>query len=107
MFEALHDATLRRIEIGWLNGEASLSVRTDATLRRIVVRSLRELHCSRTMPWGPSESINEVRGPDRLEHSDLLRLEIDMQSGDTIRLVAAEFEMVSDPCDDSEERGGT
>ena len=47
----------------------------------------------RSHPWGPSVSINEVRGP--IQNDASYRLEIEMQSGDTLILEAREFEFGS------------
>lgn len=50
------------------------------------------------MPWGPSASINEAR---LLASSDgkPFMLEIEMQSGDTIRVEAGAFSFRDGPCE--------
>lgn len=89
----LHDATLESMELRWSSGELFLRLRTGDTnhLRRvIVVSALRQLACDRQMPWGSSVSINEVRGPAATDDGASV-LEIEMQSGDLIRVVAGAF----------------
>lgn len=91
----LHDATLESIELTWSSGEVVLRVRTgDATRpRRVIVGSaVRRFTCDRQLPWGFSVSINAVRGP-AAAGDDLSVLEIEMQSGDLIRIEARSFSL--------------
>jgi hypothetical protein len=91
----LHDATLESIELRWSSGEAVLRIRTgDPThpQRVVVASAVRRLACDRQMPWGFSVSINEVRGP-AAAGDDASVLEIEMQSGDLIRIEAAAFSL--------------
>lgn len=88
----LHDATLESMELRWSSGEAVLRIRTGDPTRpqRVVVASaVLRLGCDRQLPWGFSVSINEVRGP--AVGDDALVLEIEMQSGDLIRIEAGAF----------------
>jgi len=91
----LHDATLESLELRWSSGEVVMRIRTgDATYpQRVVVASaVRRLGCDRQMPWGFSVSINEVRGP-AAAGDDVSMLEIEMQSGDLIRIEAGAFSL--------------
>lgn len=91
----LHDATLESMELRWSSGEAVLRIRTGDTThpQRVVVASaVRRLHCDRELPWGFSVSINDVRGPVA-SGGDTSVLEIEMQSGDLIRIEAVEFSL--------------
>jgi hypothetical protein len=91
----LHDATLESMELRWSSGEAVLRIRTgDVTLpQRVVVASaVRRFCCDRQLHWGFSVSINEVRGPAPAG-DDASVLEIEMQSGDLIRIEAVEFSL--------------
>jgi len=91
----LHDATLESVELRWSSGEAVLLIRTgdEKHPRRVVVASaVRRLVCDRQMPWGFSASINEVRGP-AVADDDASVLEIEMQSGDLIRIEAGAFSL--------------
>jgi hypothetical protein len=89
----LHDATLETLELRWASGEVFLRIRTgDAEQPYLVVvaSSVRRVECDRQMPWGFSISINEIRGPDPTG-GDAACMEIEMQSGDVIRIEAGEF----------------
>lgn len=91
----LHDATLESMELRWSSGEAVLRIRTGDPTRpqRVVVASaVRRLGCDRQMPWGFSVSINEVRGPAAVD-GDASALEIEMQSGDLLRIEAGAFSL--------------
>ncbi len=49
------------------------------------------LACPHENPWGPSVSVNEFRGPRTLD-SGLERVEIELQSGDTLIVEAARWD---------------
>lgn len=89
----LHDATLESMELHWSSGEAVLRIRTgDPThpQRLVVASAVRRLGCDRQLPWGFSVSINEVRGPVAAGDGASV-LEIEMQSGDLVRIEAVAF----------------
>lgn len=89
----LHDATLESMELFWSSGEVLLRIRTgDPThpQRVVVASAVRRFACDRQLPWGVSVSINEVRGPVPVG-DDASVVEIEMQSGDLIRIEAAAF----------------
>jgi len=91
----LHDATLESMELRWSSGEVVLRIRTGAPThprREVVASAVRRLSCDRQMPWGFSVSINEVRGPVAAG-DDASVLEIEMQSGDLIRIEAIAFSL--------------
>jgi hypothetical protein len=93
----LHDATLLRVECRWEDGCFYVYLRTGISACpevQIVATGGRRLDCPRMHPWGPSVSVNEVRGPTELAEK-LQRLEIEMQSGDVIVLDAEEFRIVA------------
>jgi hypothetical protein len=90
----LHDAILESCELQWSSGELILRIRTgDATHPRctIVASAVHRLACDRQLPWGFSISINRMIGPV-IEH-DASVLEIEMQSGDVIRIEASTFDL--------------
>ncbi|WP_437314968.1 hypothetical protein [Sorangium sp. So ce385] len=92
-WRSLHDATLETIELRWASGDVRLRVRTvDAEQPQLVVvaSSVRRMECERQLPWEFSASINEVRGPFPAE-GELARVEIEMQSGDVLRIEAVDF----------------
>lgn len=89
----LHDATLESMALHWSSGEAVLRIRTgDLThpLRVIVASGVRRFGCDRQLPWGSSASINEVHGPTATSDGGTV-LELEMQSGDLIRIDAVAF----------------
>ncbi len=95
-WDQLHDATLLRLECHWEDGHTTVLLRTGDTLSsetRIVATRARRIECPRLQPWGPSVSVNEVRGPVPLPHQQGSRLEIEMQSGDVIVLEAEEIRL--------------
>jgi hypothetical protein len=50
-----------------------------------------KLACPRENPWGPSGSVNEVRGPIAVGDG-IDRMEVEMQSGDTISVDGKAFD---------------
>jgi hypothetical protein len=62
----LHDATLETLTFHWE-----------------VVRAV----CPRALPWGPSDSVNEVK---MQEVSDARLLSVEMQSGDVLEISCRE-----------------
>jgi hypothetical protein len=83
----LHDATLASIVFDWEPAEVRAIVhvweRGDVIIR---ASGVSRLEVPRTEPWGPSSSINQVKAASG-------RMEIEMQSGDTIVIDAASFEL--------------
>jgi hypothetical protein len=98
----MHDWTLVSILFEWKSGGATLEFRTDASKSAtLTAHGVSELHIPRLNEWGPSVSVSEVFGPtDR--GSGRRELEIEMQSGDRIRIVAASFDFP--PAADNQER---
>lgn len=81
----LHDATLLEVVLTW-GKTARVEVRFRDCGPRIVMMSVENvslLHCPHESPWGASVSVNEVRGPDSVS-AEIQRVEIEIQSGDTI-----------------------
>jgi hypothetical protein len=96
--EHLHDSVLLKAVLDWDSGEVVLSVstwslkdnrRVDVVLR---VTDITLFHVPKEHPWGDSVHINQVYGPLTLPN-ERLRMEIEMQSGDTIVLEAAGFDL--------------
>jgi hypothetical protein len=80
----LHDATLLRIEMDWASSTVVMHLRAGkAGEVRLTVTGASHLECPHRNPWGPSVSINEVRGPSTTP-SGAKRVEIEMQSGDVL-----------------------
>lgn len=90
----LHDAVLLRIDSHWESGDALVWIRRGPPAE-VVIKGLgtSRIDWRRSHPWGASRYINEVRGP--IHSETMSRLEIEMQSGDTLILEAREFEFGS------------
>jgi hypothetical protein len=85
----LHDATLQEVLCVW-EGQASIVLRTAHGQVRLTAIGFTTVVVPREAPWGHSVSVNDVR---LVEHgSNQVRLELEMQSGDTIAVVAQHVE---------------
>lgn len=87
----LHDATLREVRFVWAEGRCTLSLLTNGHgAQELVFSGVTELHLPRQLPWGPSVSINAARdcGSNRFE--------VELQSGDVLRLQAASWQVFSE-----------
>jgi hypothetical protein len=88
----MHDWTLVSILFEWKSGCVTLEFRTDrSNSAKLTAHGVCELHVPRLSDWGPSVSVNEVFGPSD-GPSGRRELELEMQSGDRIRIVAAYFD---------------
>jgi uncharacterized protein YaiE (UPF0345 family) len=88
----MHDWTLLSIEVVWEMGRAELTFRSPDREEVLVSEGVVEVHIPRRREWGPSASVNGVKGPLSI-NGGLQAIEIEMQSGDVIRIVAASFRM--------------
>jgi hypothetical protein len=90
--KAMHDWTLKNIEVAWRDGVVRLDlVSSPGVTKCLTARDLIELVVPRRQEWGPSESIMSSNGPE--PHDDGQRLEILMQSGDSLLIIAREITM--------------
>jgi hypothetical protein len=88
----MHDWTLHSILFEWKSGRVILEFGTDRLRsEKLIAHGVSELHVPRLNEWGRSISVNKLLGP-----SDSVlgprALEIEMQSGDRIRIVATSFD---------------
>ncbi|MGA9869373.1 MAG: hypothetical protein WBQ75_23305 [Acetobacteraceae bacterium] len=86
----LHDATLLAIEVNWASRSARITFRQHPNRKvHLTASGARSVVVPHDAPWGPSVSVNEVRqaGTPAGDGS----LEIEMQSGDVIRVDAEGF----------------
>jgi hypothetical protein len=88
----MHDWTLLSVLFEWKTGQVTLSFDTHAGDRSLVARSVVDLQVSQLKDWGPSVSVNEVKGPLTTDNG-FQSVEIEMQSGDIIKIIAASFQM--------------
>lgn len=95
----LHDATLVAIHFVWADGTCIMTVRhgqlSDCTLTFTGVSSLT---LPRTQPWGPSQSINSAC------ERNMGQYEIELQSGDLIKIDASDACFSSPAASDLEAR---
>jgi hypothetical protein len=88
----MHDWTLLSILFEWATGRVKLSFQNSRSETvSLVADSVADLQIARLHEWGSSVSVNKMIGPTL--KGELQVLEIQMQSGDTIRLVATSFQL--------------
>jgi len=97
----MHDWTLVEILFEWQAARVTLSFRQNAGVSTIVAEGVSRLDVPHTNEWGPSVSVNRVRGPVHADDAGRgrRRLTIEMQSGDVITVLASSFVM-PDPLPD-------
>ena len=88
----MHDWTLLAVLFEWEAARVTLSFRgAEAGAASIVAEGVCHLDVPRLNEWGRSVSVNKVRGPADNENSGQRCLEIEMQSGDVITVLARSF----------------
>jgi len=87
---AMHDWTLTTVTFDWESGNGQLGLISPEGPCAIIATGIQSAHIPRRLTWGRSVSINTVQGPT-LREDELMSLSIEMQSGDTIELIAASF----------------
>jgi hypothetical protein len=88
----MHDWTLRSVILEWKEARVTLLLESHAGDEAVVATGVADLHVPRIEEWGPSVSVNHATGPLATEDG-LQCLEIEMQSGDVIRIVASSLQM--------------
>ena len=88
----MHDWTLESISVEWESGTATFALAGPITAATVIAHDVRSLQMPRRFPWGPSVSVNKTDGPTHIDNG-LLRLSIEMQSGDTVEIVASSFDV--------------
>ena len=87
-----HDWTLRSLHLDWREATATLVlVGPASSAHTLNAKDVSLLQVPLENPWGKSVSINAVRYANS-PHEDVQALEIEMQSGDVIRIHARIFE---------------
>jgi hypothetical protein len=93
----LHDATLETFVLHWEEGIVRIRLSTGMNGTNVVILEasgvLRAV-CPRALPWGPSDSVNEVK-LERVENGRLLSIE--MQSGDVLEINCVEASIKQGP----------
>jgi hypothetical protein len=88
----MHDWTLLSILFEWNSGRVTVSFKSHVGTEVLIAHSAVDLNIPQHNEWGPSVSVNEFRGPFATGAA-LHSLEIEMQSGDVLRIIAKSFEM--------------
>ena len=89
--ELLHDSTLTRIELFWLEGTVRVGLKMSDGNSYIIAKELARFDCPRAFPWGRSASVNFASLRAQTGGSTLT---IEIQSGDQIIIDAREFVIV-------------
>lgn len=93
MISQFHDWTLAELHFDWAQARVTVIFEGPQSARSVLVASeVSFLEVPRESPWGNSVSVNTLHIADlvgRVEQS----LEIEMQSGDVIRISARKFEV--------------
>ena len=84
----MHDWTLLEICVDWLKGSITATFRnTKSQEVKLIAEGLVDIRIPKMEEWGRSVSVNEVRGPHKLDNGHQ-KLTIEMQSGDNIEIIA-------------------
>jgi hypothetical protein len=92
-WDHLHDATFESLEFDWPAGVIKLRMRLctrEPQTAEIIATGFSLFQCPRQLPWGYSASVNEANGP---EPGTRGRLELELQSGDTIEIEAERLDI--------------
>jgi hypothetical protein len=91
--KSLHDWTLTKITLDWHQGQLLINLEdTNRMPKTIIAKGVRDLHIPRMNEWGPSNRINDVAEAG-LQLSSNRSMQIEMQSGDVIRIEASELQL--------------
>src|SRR5262249_35831642 len=87
----MHEWILLSIAFEWEAGRLALTFDTHpAGIVKLVAEGVVDLYVPQAKPWGPTVHVKGVRQlPARAKHRG--KLEIEMQSGDIIKITAASF----------------
>jgi hypothetical protein len=92
MTQPMHDWIFEKASVDWKEAVARLEFNAGGKLKVVRAIGLSDMHLSRQLSWGESIYVNVCKGPTKLQ-SGGYGLAIEMQTGDIIELVAAQFEM--------------
>jgi len=85
----MHDWVLVDVRFEWETGALTVAFRNARSETVYLEASgVRELRIPKAEEWGRSSCVNEVRGPAVIGDA-LRKLEIEMQSGDCLEIVAS------------------
>ena len=90
----MHDWTFISIFVDWGGSLAILTFKnTQSKEVELRVNGLISLYIPRKNEWGESVSVNEVIGPYKNDSKSCLEIEIEIQSGDKIKIEADSINM--------------
>ena len=82
----MHDWVFNSIEVNWHSGLSLISLTDRKSINReIIIQGIINFSLSRRFEWGESISINKTLLKEKGEGYNLV---IEMQSGDTIEIIA-------------------
>jgi hypothetical protein len=85
----MHDWTFRSAQYDWEEARAVFVFKGYKSTNILVAQGVSDLHIPQMNEWGPSVSVNEATETDVGAGSK--KLTIEMQSGDTITVMAKSF----------------
>ncbi len=91
-----HDWTLIDVVFEWAQASVAVSLNGPTSRCVLLAENVSLLEMPREEPWGRSASVNSLLIDDML-HRDGQSLEIEMQSGDTIRVKAKKITVQDKP----------
>ena len=87
----LHDATLKAVEFDWAASTCTVYLATSALSNcALIFAEVSEVALPKKQPWGPSSSVNTATARDAGIY------EIEMQSGDILRIAASNIAFDAD-----------
>lgn len=88
----LHDWSLIGLDINWQQAIIEVELSHGAGEAKLVINGFTTLNVPQKNDWGKSISINKSNGPILVKNG-LMHLEIEMQSGDLIKIKGKNFEL--------------
>jgi len=95
----LHDAVFEELLVRWKEGVAIITVRTQEGRSKLLVRNITAVHLPRRMPWGPSDHVHSFTQADTEAG---VRIEVELQSGDSLLIEGASLAEVDATSDAGE-----
>ena len=87
----MHDWTLKSIRYEWEEARAVFIFEGESSTNILIAQAVCDLHIPQIKEWGPSVSVNKVAETEA--DNGMKKMTIEMQSGDTIAVVAASFSL--------------
>lgn len=92
--EEMHDWVLKSIDVNWVDGTIKIGlIDSGSHGREIVLIDFYEISIPRFNEWGPSVNIYKIVQESQ-QGSGGVKLQIQMQSGDVIRLASRQCDFI-------------